>query len=95
MKRSSLQSSKNRGSIVEFSSGTAGVLFLLLDRYEDGPISLRLLRVVSSNFIAIATHMAAFNICHRSYHNIKRSFLPSSAILLCFTYKDKEPLPSD
>ena len=26
------------------------------------------------NFIAIAMHMAAFNICHRSYHNIKRVF---------------------
>ena len=48
MKRSSLQSSKNRGLIVQFSSGTARVLFLLLDRYEDGPISLRLLRLVSS-----------------------------------------------
>ena len=36
MKRSSLQSSKHKGAIVCFSSGTAG-FFLLLDMYEDGP----------------------------------------------------------
>ena len=64
----------------------------MLARYEDGPIIVYFV-LYPQNFIAIAMHMAAFNICHRSYDNIKRSFLPSSAILLCFTYKDKEPLP--
>ena len=43
------------------------------------------------NFIAIAMHMAAFNICHRSYHNIKRSFLPSSAIYSVLLTRIRSP----
>ena len=101
MKKSSLQSSKNSLQRIEVPSFS----FLLEQQefYFSCLIGMRMAQLVFvyfvlylQNFIAVAMHMAAFSICHRSYHNIKRSFLPLS--MKChFTlfYKDKEPLPSD